>query len=301
LLLRMLVHTDEINDPAAAGAVHAAYARHLDSTARSDAALNHYKRSRELAAIAASNSPQTMKLGNGILQLGIESTTFSEARLQLAQAYLAHGQASQADHETQQLLEELVGSAPVHIAAAYRVAAQAKRELGEPKAALRLLRFARWRLERTSDPEGTDEHMLVLGEAAEAYLCLGDLKKAYTVLQDASQILQSSTGASKPPEAEAAKPEISSALRRMLGDIASASGNSDAAFEHYRRAFKLEGTVRPARPRDVGRIKESIDLLQFTRGVLPSVVTEQTAFEGQESSASMHAKGSYPGTGRTRR
>jgi len=283
LLIRRLVHTDETNNPAASGAVHAAYARLLDSTARPAAALNHYKRARELAAIAASNSPQTMELGDGILKLGVESTTFAEGRLELAQAYLAHGLASEADHEAQQLLDELVGSDPVHIAAAYRVAAQARRELGKPKAALRLLRFARWRLERTSDPEGADEQMLVLGEVAEAHLCLGEFKKANTVLQEASQILQGSTEASKPAEAEAAKPEFGSALHRMIGDMASASGNADAALQHYHRALKLEGAVRPARLHTIGRIKASIDLLQFTGGVLNSLVKDESTFEGQDT------------------
>jgi len=279
LLLHMLVHTDEISDPAASGAVHAAYARLLDSTGRPDAALNHYKRARELAATATTNAPQTMQLGDGILQLGMESTTFAEARLKLVQAYLAHGLTAEADHEAQQLLEELVGLSPVHIAAAYRVAAQARRELGEPKAALRLLRFARWRLERTSDPEGPDEHMLVLGEVAEAHLSLGKFQEAYTVLQDLSHILQSSTGASKPAEAEVAKPEISSALRRILGDVASFSGDVDQALAHYRRALELEGVVRPARPRNTSRIKKSIDLLPCTGAMCPSLVQEESSCE----------------------
>jgi tetratricopeptide (TPR) repeat protein len=283
LLLRMLVHTDEESDPAASGAVHAAYARLLESTARPDAALNHYRRARELAATAATSAPQTRQLGDGILQLGLESATFAEARLQLVQAYLAHGLASEADREAQKLLEELVGLSPAHIAAAYRVAAQARRELGKPAAALRLLRFARWRLERTSDPAGTDEHMLVLGEAAEAYLSLHKFQEANAALQDAWRILQSSTGASKPADAEAARPEISSTLRCMLGDMASASGDVDEARAHYRRALELEGAVRPARPRSAGRIKERIDLLPLTGALHPSFAQEESACECQDT------------------
>lgn len=264
VLIHQLAHTNSQEKPGAAAGVHGALARLLDADGQSDAALRHYEEAANLAKIAAAVAPPALKLGEGILWAGKEKEESFDARTRLVEAYLARGGIAQAEQHANEQLDDLVGLDPSYIASAFRMAARVRCKAGNPKSALRLLKFARERLEMTSDPEGPDELVRVMLGAVEAHLQLGEISDARQVLPQAQAILCGSKGLAMQCGRACAvnKPELQAELQQALGDVALADKNIYEATACYKEALQLEVHVQPMRHHRVAKIKTMLEGLQ---------------------------------------
>jgi len=271
VLLHQLAHTNSQEKPGAAAGVHGAIARLLDADGLSDAALHHYEAAANLAKISAADVPPALKLGDSILWAGKEKEESFDARTRLVEAYLARGSFAQAEKQANEQLDDLVGLDPSYVASAFRMAARVRCKVGNPKSALRLLKFARGRLEMTSDPEGADELVRVMLVAVEAHLQLGEISDAQQAVQQARAILCGSKGQAMQcgSTCPTNKPELQAELQQALGDVALASRNIYEATTCYNEALQLEVHVQPTRQQHVTKIKKILEGLQ-TGNELPA-------------------------------
>lgn len=281
VLLDQLSHTNSEEKPGVAAGVHGALARLLDADGQSDAALRHHEAAVHCAKIAAAAAPPALKLGDGILWAGKEKELFFDARTRLVEAYLAHGSLALAEQHANEQLDDLVGLDPSYIASAFRMAARIRCNLGHPKSALRLLKFAKERLDMTSDPEGPDELVRVLFGTVEAHLQLQEISDARQLVQQAQRILCGSEGFAMQcgSTCPVDKPELQAELQQALGDVALASTGMSQATACYKEALKLEAQVQPRRHQRIVNIETILQSLQTGKEPAASKSTEKGTVE----------------------
>jgi len=281
VLFDQLSHTNTQSNPGAAAGVHGAIARLLDAEGQSGAALRHYETAADHAKIAAAVAPPALKL-EGILWAGKEREEAFDARMQLVEAYLAHGNIVQAKQQADEQLDDLVGLGSSYIASAYRMAARIRCKVGNPKSALRLLKFARRRLEMTSDPEGPDELIRVMLGIVQAHLQLGDISEAKQVAHQTQiklcgpSVSTAQCGTTCPGD----KIELQAELRQRLGDVALASKSTREATSCYKEAMQLEAQIHPIRHHQLTKLKTKMESVQTIKE--PPAKSQKPKFRVQE-------------------
>lgn len=193
------------------------------------------------------------------------------------EAYLAHGSLALAEKHANEQLDDLVGLDPSYIASAFRMAARIRCKLGHPKSALRLLKFAKERLDMTSDPEGQDELVRVLFGTVEAHLQLREISDARQLVQQAQGILCGSEGFAMQcgSTCPVDKPELQAELQQAFGDVALASTGISQATACYKEALKLEAQVQPRRHQRIVNIETILQGLQTGKEPAASKSTQQ--------------------------